>query len=79
VGIEKRPMMSELFAAEDLEVMGRLRRAFDPEETLNPAKILPGGAGCGEGARHVDGRERAAAPAQMGGMRPREDTEGPWI
>jgi len=82
VGIEKRPMMRELFAEGDLEVMGRLRRAFDPGETLNPAKILPGGAGCGEGAgRDAEGaaRERAAAPAQMGGMRPREDAEGPWI
>ncbi|HEY2954836.1 MAG TPA: FAD-linked oxidase C-terminal domain-containing protein [Candidatus Eisenbacteria bacterium] len=78
VGIEKRPMMSELFAADDLETMGRLRRAFDPGETLNPLKILPGGAGCGEGAAGAT-RERAATPAQMGGMRPRADAEGPWI
>ncbi len=69
VGIEKRPMMSELFAADDLAVMERLRRAFNPDELLNPDKILPGGGGCGEGK----------APAQMGGMRPRDDAEGPWI
>ena len=75
VGIEKRPMMRELFAEEDLEVMGRLRLAFDPGGTLNPLKILPGGAGCGEGAAHAAQR----APAQMGGMRPREDAEAPWI
>jgi glycolate oxidase len=79
VGIEKRPMMRELFAEDDLAVMGRLRRAFDPGETLNPLKILPGGAGCGEGAQAHARRERAGAPAQMGGMRPRDDAEGPWI
>src|SRR5262245_56974449 len=50
VGIEKRPMMSELFTADDLAVMDRVRAAFDPERRLNPGKILPGGAGCGEGA-----------------------------
>src|SRR5207247_9853793 len=58
VGIEKRPMMLELFAPEDLAAMARVRRAFDPGETLNPGKILPGGAGCGEGA---GSREPAAA------------------
>ena len=76
VGIEKRPMMRELFAPDDLAVMGRLRRAFDPSERLNPLKILPG-----EGDGHAaHGAPRPArAPAQMGGMRPREDAEAPWI
>jgi glycolate oxidase len=67
VGIEKRPMMRELFAPQDLEVMARLRTAFAPEGLLNPGKILPG-----EGNGH-------SAPAQMGGMRVRDDREGPWI
>ncbi len=81
VGIEKRSMMRELFAEDDLEVMRRLRHAFDPGETLNPLKILPGGAGCGEGAGRAAhaAPERSAVPAQMGGMRPRDDAEGPWI
>jgi glycolate oxidase len=82
VGIEKRSMMNELFAEDDLAVMRRLRCAFDPGETLNPLKILPGGAGCGEGARSAaerGARERPGVPAQMGGMRPRDDAEGPWI
>ena len=77
VGIEKRPMMNELFAEDDLATMRRLRRAFDPSELLNPLKILPGAAGCGEGAQAM--HERAGSPAQMGGMRPRDDAEGPWI
>jgi len=68
VGIEKRPMMRELFAPEDLATMGRLRAAFDPGGLLNPGKILPG-----------DGDGRPASPAQMGGMRVRADAEAPWI
>jgi len=67
VGIEKRPMMRELFAPADLAVMERLRSAFDPDRRLNPGKILPGD---GEGIH---------APAQMGGMRPVAVAEGPWI
>jgi len=75
VGIEKRPMMGELFAEEDLAVMGRLRGAFDPDGRLNPCKILPGGAGCGEAAA-AHGRP----PAQLGGMRVGDGSaEGPWI
>ena len=68
VGIEKRPMMRELFAPADLAAMGRLRAAFDPDGVLNPGKILPG-----------DGDGRPASPAQMGGMKVRADAEGPWI
>ena len=71
VGIEKRPMMSELFGAGDLAVMERLRGAFDPGRRLNPGKILPGGAGCGEA--------HASGPAQLGGMTVREDVQGLWI
>jgi glycolate oxidase len=67
VGIEKRPMMRELFAPQDLAAMARARRAFDPDERLNPGKILPG-----EG-------ESDPGPAQLGGMRVRPDVEGAWI
>ena len=67
VGIEKRPMMRELFAPADLAVMERVRRAFDPGGLLNPGKILPG-----------DG-EPTHPPAQMGGMKVRDDVEGAWI
>jgi FAD/FMN-containing dehydrogenase len=69
VGLEKRPMMLELFAEADLAAMERLRAAFDPDRRLNPGKILPGGGGC-----------REAPPAQLGGMRVGAgDVEGPWI
>ena len=43
------------------------RRAFDPDERLNPGKILPG-----EG-------DHDPGPAQLGGMRVRPDVEGAWI
>ena len=76
VGIEKRPMMLELFAPEDLATMERLRAAFDPGGTLNPGKILPGEGGWGESGHP----ERALGPAQLGGMRVGAgDVEGPWI
>jgi glycolate oxidase subunit GlcD len=41
IGLEKISMMSEVYAPADLQTMGRLRRAFDPDGLLNPGKILP--------------------------------------
>jgi glycolate oxidase len=69
VGIEKRPMMSELFATTDLAVMERARAAFDPERMLNPGKVLPS----------VSGRfaERMQPSHAYSGAH-REDAEGPW-
>ena len=49
IGLEKIPMMREVYAPADLEVMERLRRAFDPDGRLNPGKILPRGAGVADG------------------------------
>ncbi len=78
VGIEKRALMTELYAASDLAAMERVRLAFDPDRRLNPCKILPGGGGCGE-ARH-DAGSRAGMPAAIrGGMTVSGDVEGPWI
>jgi glycolate oxidase len=71
VGIEKRPMMSELFAPADLAAMERVRAAFDPDRRLNPGKILPGGSGCGESHRH--------SFEALRGFAARADAEGPWI
>jgi glycolate oxidase len=58
VGLEKVPLMPEMFAPDDLAVMARLRRAFDPDGLLNPGKVLPE-AGAGGDAAH--------APAERGG------------
>jgi glycolate oxidase len=79
VGIEKRPMMNELYAPEDLAVMERLRAAFDGARHLNPCKILPGGAGCGEAHRGAPSH-REGVPALVTGAGGGDGTvEGPWI
>jgi glycolate oxidase len=43
VGIEKREYMKWLFTETDLEAMRRVKRAFDPDDRLNPGKLLPDG------------------------------------
>jgi glycolate oxidase len=59
VGMEKNNLMARLFTPDDLEIMGRLRQAFDPKWTLNPHKILPTPSLCRE-AGIVDGRPQGA-------------------
>jgi glycolate oxidase len=56
VGYEKRDYMSWIFSADDLEVMGRLKRAFGAADGFNPGKIFPTSKGCGE----VSSRMRTA-------------------
>ncbi len=73
VGIEKRPMMTEMFAPADLAVMDRVRGAFDPDRRLNPGKVLPGHGGTD------DAHGAPWTPPSFGGQRPRADAEGPWI
>ena len=63
VGIEKRPMMSELFAPEDLALDGLLRAAFDPERPAQSRQDPARDGGC----RGIG--DAKAAPAQLGGMR----------
>jgi glycolate oxidase len=56
VGYEKRNYMAWIFSEDDLEVMGRLKRAFGASEGFNPGKIFPTSKGCGE----VSSRMKAA-------------------
>jgi glycolate oxidase len=58
VGIEKRELMAQLFSADDLAAMRRIRDAFNPSGLLNPGKIFPLGKRCGETRAHT------AAPAR---------------
>ncbi len=46
VGIEKRDLMGIVFGPVDLDAQARLREAFDPDNSLNPGKILPLGSRC---------------------------------
>ncbi|MBK5928675.1 FAD-linked oxidase C-terminal domain-containing protein [Rhodobaculum claviforme] len=41
VGVEKRDLMTDQYAAEDLEAQMRVKDAFDPKWLLNPAKVFP--------------------------------------
>jgi glycolate oxidase len=78
IGVEKKPMMTELYAKEDLALMERVRFACNPLGLLNPCKILPGGRGCGEAHSHEGNGAPLASTPIPGGPR-RDDAEGPWI
>jgi glycolate oxidase len=52
IGVEKIGFMSKLFSADDLDVMGRLRDAFNPSGLLSPQKMLPTAGACGLEQQH---------------------------
>lgn len=41
MGIEKRDLMVDQFAPEDLEAQMAVKDVFDPSWLLNPAKVFP--------------------------------------
>lgn len=45
IGVEKLSLMSKLFSDDDLEVMARVRDAFNPTGRLSPGKLLPSSDG----------------------------------
>jgi glycolate oxidase len=67
--------MSLAFSADDLAAQACVREAFDPAGRMNPQKVLPSGARCGEFA--------AAALARAGDraeeLPAQELPEGTWI
>jgi glycolate oxidase len=70
IGLEKRDFMPLLFSDEDLEAQACVRSAFDPGSRMNPHKVLPAGARCGDlaAARGMNAAEVAA-----------DLPEGSWI
>ncbi|REK10836.1 MAG: FAD-binding protein [Planctomycetota bacterium] len=58
IGVEKIDFMRRLFSDEDLAAMTRLREAFNPENRLSPAKMLPTAGACGLEQTHP-GRKAA--------------------
>ncbi len=48
IGLEKRDYMPLVFNEGDLAAQACMRAAFDPDERLNPHKVLPLGSRCGE-------------------------------
>jgi glycolate oxidase len=54
VGVEKLSSMCVQFSAEEREQMFAVKRAFDPQQTLNPGKVIPTLQRCAEyGKMHV--------------------------
>ncbi|MFK7740836.1 MAG: FAD-binding oxidoreductase [Planctomycetota bacterium] len=51
VGSEKLEHVSMMFDDNDLDVMGRVRRTFDPDDRCNPGKALPERHACAEVAK----------------------------
>ena len=49
VGVEKQEFMRLIFSDEDLKAMEKVRLAFGATDVMNPCKVLPSRAGCGEG------------------------------
>src|SRR4029434_11054309 len=48
VGLDKRELLPLVFSDADMDVMLRVRAAFDPLGLCNPGKIIPMLRGCGE-------------------------------
>ncbi|MBI2497518.1 MAG: FAD-binding oxidoreductase, partial [Opitutae bacterium] len=44
IGMEKRQYLADMFTAEEIECLRRLRAAFDPQGLSNPGKMFPGGS-----------------------------------
>jgi len=70
IGLEKRDFMPLVFTDEDLTAQACVRAAFDPEGRMNPQKVLPDGATCGDFAV-ARGSEVARVAADL--------PEGAWI
>jgi len=70
IGLEKRDFMPLVFTDEDLTAQACVRAAFDPDGRMNPQKVLPDGARCGDFAV-ARGSEVARVAAEL--------PEGAWI
>ena len=70
IGLEKRDFMPLVFSAEDLAAQACVRSAFDPGGHMNPQKVLPAGARCGDFAM-ARGDDAASVARDL--------PEGAWI
>ncbi|MFB3739710.1 MAG: FAD-binding oxidoreductase [Candidatus Velamenicoccus archaeovorus] len=70
IGLEKRDFMPLVFTDEDLQAQACVRAVFDPDGRMNPHKVLPAGARCGDFAM-ARGTDAAEAAASL--------PEGAWI
>ena len=67
IGVDKACSMPKMFAASDLDLMRRIRSAFDPDGRCNPGKVFPTPRLCGEvpGPYRVHPAERAGLAERM--------------
>jgi glycolate oxidase len=72
IGLEKRDFMPLVFTADDLNAQACIRTSFDPDGRMNPTKVLPDGARCGDFAVAAAGTGDAAAARDA-------LPEGSWI
>jgi glycolate oxidase len=66
IGLEKRENIRYVFSDDDLEVMDRVRRVFDPHGLMNPGKIFPGKGLQPSALRYPPGYQRRQASAVGG-------------
>ena len=64
IGLEKRENIRYVFSDDDLEVMDRVRRVFDPNGLMNPGKVFPRHALDAHSLPRPASRRPAAAVAQ---------------
>ena len=74
IGLEKRDFMPLVFTSDDLAAQACVRHAFDPTARMNPTKVLPDGARCGDFALEAAGADAAGV-----GEADRSIPEGTWI
>ena len=72
IGLEKREFMPLVFSDDDLAAQACVRSAFDPAGRMNPQKVLPDGARCGDFAV-------AAAATDVAGDAATALPEGTWV
>jgi glycolate oxidase subunit GlcD len=69
VGLDKSEYLPLIFNADDMDVMLRVRAAFDPTGLCNPGKIIPTPRGCGEAKaatrRQVDAEAFRSSEKQL--------------
>lgn len=63
VGLDKSNYLPLIFSDDDMDLMLRVRAAFDPSGLCNPGKIIPLPSGCGE-ARAVATQQLSATAAE---------------
>jgi glycolate oxidase len=66
IGLEKRENIRYVFSDDDLEVMDRVRRVFDPHVLMNPGKVFPGNGLQPSALRYPPGYPRRQAAVAGG-------------